>query len=84
MMAGANKFLRIYYARVMERLTSLREAAWPYLIAAAVRANGFFPYAFLPAKKFISFCLFSLDFYLQVLKLNADNKKEHPDQGMPA
>ena len=27
MMAGANKFLRIYYARVMERLTSLRETA---------------------------------------------------------
>ena len=27
MMAGANKFLRIYYARVMESLNSLREAA---------------------------------------------------------
>ena len=27
MMAGANKFLRIYYARVMERLNSLRETA---------------------------------------------------------
>ena len=25
MMAGANKFLRIYYARVMVRLNSLRE-----------------------------------------------------------
>ena len=27
MMAGANKFLRIYYARVMEHLNSLQEAA---------------------------------------------------------
>ena len=30
MMAGANKFLRIYYTRVMEHLNSLWEAAWPY------------------------------------------------------
>ena len=27
MMAGANKFLRTYYARVMEHLNSLRETA---------------------------------------------------------
>ena len=27
MMAGANKFLRIYYARVMERLNSAQTAA---------------------------------------------------------
>ena len=66
MMAGANKFLRIYYARVMEHLNKTQPAAWFLFYIAAVLPNGFLSYAFLSAKKLIFSCLFSLDFYLQV------------------
>ena len=43
-----------------------RQGRLTVLIAVAVLLNGFFPCAFLPAKNFISFRLFFLDFYLQV------------------
>ncbi|HIX50664.1 MAG TPA: hypothetical protein H9851_05215, partial [Candidatus Borkfalkia faecavium] len=53
------------------------------LITAAVRANGFFPCAFFPVKNISLFCLFSLDFYLQVLIFLIKPKQNEPAMKEP-
>lgn len=70
MTAAANKFLRIYYARVTEHLNLSNPPfnRYPARFRSALLCGDFFVLRFFTSKIFSIFFASTLDFYLQVFK----------------